>query len=153
GSETAGALGVCLSSLVHAGVVPIRSTQEKLGMNSLRCGIALALLAVFASAALEAQGRGTVTGSVTEEAARRPLPAAQVVIGETGLGALTDSRGRYQVLNVPAGQHTVRVQIIGYGEASQTVTVVAGEAVTADFALEETAVSLDRIVVTALGIE
>src|SRR5690606_40163165 len=41
----------------------------------------------------------------------------------------------------------------GYGRASQTVTVVAGEAVPADFALEETAVSLDRIVVRALGIE
>ncbi|NLG63479.1 MAG: SusC/RagA family TonB-linked outer membrane protein [Candidatus Cloacimonetes bacterium] len=122
-------------------------------MNTLRCGIALALLAVFAPAALEAQGTGTVTGSVIEQSTTRPLPGAQVVIGETGLGALTDSRGRYQVLNVPAGQHTVRVQIIGYGEASQTVTVVAGEAVTADFALEETAVSLDRIVVTALGIE
>ncbi|MHB1168258.1 MAG: SusC/RagA family TonB-linked outer membrane protein [Longimicrobiales bacterium] len=122
-------------------------------MKILRCGIALALLAVFAPAALEAQGTGTVTGSVVEQSTTRPLAGAQVVLGETGLGALTDARGRYQILNVPAGQHTIQVQIIGYAEASQTVTVVAGEAVTADFALEETAVSLDRIVVTALGIE
>ncbi len=122
-------------------------------MKILRCGIALALLAVFAPAALEAQGTGTVTGTVIEQSTTRPLPGAQVVLGETGLGALTDARGRYQILNVPAGQHVVQVQIIGYAEASQTVTVVAGEAATADFALEETAVSLDRIVVTALGIE
>ncbi len=122
-------------------------------MNRIRCGIAFALLAVLAPMALEAQGTGTVTGSVIEQATTRPLPGAQVVIGNTGLGALTDARGRYQILNVPAGQQTVQVQIIGFGDASQTVTVVAGEAVTADFALEETAVSLDRIVVTALGIE
>src|SRR5690606_28477717 len=122
-------------------------------MNTLPCGIPLALLAAFAPSAPDAPPTGAITGSVIVQSTTRPLPGAQVVIGETGLGALTDSRGRYQVLNVPAGQHTVRVQIIGYGEASQTVTVVAGEAVTADFALEETAVSLDRIVVTALGIE
>lgn len=122
-------------------------------MKTLRCGIALAFLAVFAPAMLEAQGTGTVTGAVIEQSTTRPLAGAQVVIGDTGLGALTDARGRYQILNVPAGQHSVQVQIIGYAQASQTVRVVAGEAVTADFALEETAVSLDRIVVTALGIE
>src|SRR5690606_22084258 len=98
-------------------VVLIRSTQENQGMNTLRCGIALALLAVLAPVALEAQGTGTVTGSVIEQSTTRPLPGAQVVIGETGLGALTDARGRYQILNVPAGQHTVQVQIIGFAEA------------------------------------
>ena len=49
---------------------------------------------------------------------------------------------------VPAGDHVVAVQLIGYGGVEETVTVQAGQTATVDFTLSQTAVALDQIVVT-----
>jgi TonB-linked SusC/RagA family outer membrane protein len=97
-----------------------------------------------------AQQRGTVAGVVTDEATQQPLVGAQVMVGGTQLGGLTDQRGRYLIPNVPAGQREVMVTIIGYGQGSQTVSVTEGGTTTADFTLRESAVELDAIVVNAV---
>jgi TonB-linked SusC/RagA family outer membrane protein len=115
------------------------------------------LIAAIAAAALLpatalAQDRGTIQGSVSDETGR-PLVGAQVqVVGES-VGSLTNSEGRFQIVNVPAGQRTVRAQLIGYGTQQQTVDVTAGAAATLNFTLEAQAVSLEGVVVTALGLE
>src|SRR5690606_4441321 len=87
-----------------------------------------------------------VTGRVTNIATMGPLPNAQVTIGTTG--ALTGSDGRYTITGVPAGEAIVRVQLLGYGSAEQTVTVNPGQPVSADFELGVQALDLDAIVVT-----
>lgn len=110
------------------------------------CGLA-ALLIINPDAAL-AQGTGTVSGSVVDAATREPLNGVQVVVGETGRGTLTDSRGRFLIPNVPPGTHAVRVQNIGYRAVEESVTVQAGETARLDFALDVSAVALEEIVVT-----
>ncbi len=98
-----------------------------------------------------AQATGTISGRVTDGTSARPLSEAQISIPGTGIGALSNSSGRFLLLNVPAGQVTVRAQLIGYGEQEQTVTVGAGQSATLDFALGQTAISLDELVVTGVG--
>jgi TonB-linked SusC/RagA family outer membrane protein len=83
----------------------------------------------------------------------RPLPGAQVSVQGTALGTLTDAQGRFQIVNVPAGARTIRAQLIGHRVGSQEVLVPAGAAVQVSFTLEQTAVELEGVVVTALGIE
>jgi outer membrane receptor protein involved in Fe transport len=103
-----------------------------------------------------AQGQaptGAVTGMVVDAQSGRPLLDAQVSIPGTGRGALSNSSGRYLILNVPAGQHTVRVDLLGFSGAEQTVTVPADQTVTADFNLSQDAIQLEEIVVTGLGQE
>jgi TonB-linked SusC/RagA family outer membrane protein len=56
--------------------------------------------------------------------------------------------GRFLLLNVPAGEQTINVQLIGYSEGSQTVTVTAGGTATVNFNLREQALSLEGVVVT-----
>ena len=73
-------------------------------------------------------------------------------IGGTGIGALTNAAGRFLLLNVPAGEHTLVAEIVGYRSGSQTVTVGAGQSVVADFGLEQTAITLNEIVVTGAGV-
>jgi TonB-dependent SusC/RagA subfamily outer membrane receptor len=97
---------------------------------------------------LAAQQTGTVTGTVIDVSGRAPLNAVQVSVDGTQRGAVTDARGRYTIAGVPTGQQTIRVTFIGYRTETQTVNVVAGSAVTADFALGVSAVSLDEVVVT-----
>jgi TonB-dependent SusC/RagA subfamily outer membrane receptor len=89
---------------------------------------------------------------VRDAASQRPLEAVQVYIGGTGIGALTNAAGRFLLLNVPAGEHTLVAEIVGYRSGSNTVTVGAGQSVVQDFALQQTAITLDEVVVTGAGV-
>ncbi|MQA92639.1 MAG: TonB-dependent receptor [Gemmatimonas sp.] len=91
---------------------------------------------------------GTVTGSVIDARTLQPVGSAQVFNSELGIGVLTRDDGRFLLADVPAGTHTFSVQLIGFREASQQVTVAAGETVTVNFELAEDALALDAVVVT-----
>ena len=125
----------------------------KTRLNALSVlGAALALT-LGATAPVLAQETGTVQGQVVDANSQRPLSDAQVSIVGTGIGQLANASGRFLLLNVPAGQHTVRVELIGYGFSEQTVTVSAGQAAIVDFTLSATAIALDELVVTGVGAE
>jgi TonB-linked SusC/RagA family outer membrane protein len=113
---------------------------------------AVALLCAFHVQA-SAQETGRITGQVTSAQNMRPLDGAQVSVEGTGMGGLANAQGRFLLLNVPAGNYSLRVTMIGYGTARQQVTVAAGEVANADFQLEETALALDEIVVTGTAAE
>jgi TonB-dependent starch-binding outer membrane protein SusC len=92
--------------------------------------------------------QGTITGQIVDGSTQRPLSGAQVSIPGTGQGALANAQGGYQLQDVPEGEVTVQVQMIGYATQEQSVTVVSGETVTVDFSLSRQALSLDEIIVT-----
>ena len=129
-------------------------TSARLTSGMLRGGLVLALAAMlgWAPAPVQAQATGTLVGTVRDAASQRPLEAVQVYIGGTGIGALTNAAGRFLLLNVPAGEHTLVAELVGYRAGSQTVTVGSGQSVVADFALDQTAIALDEVVVTGAGI-
>jgi TonB-dependent starch-binding outer membrane protein SusC len=92
--------------------------------------------------------QGTIMGQVLEARSQRALAGAQVQIPGTSMVALTNNSGRYLLVNVPPGEHVLQVRLIGYGTREQTVTVIAGGAVTINFALTPEALALDEVVVT-----
>ena len=112
------------------------------GLAALGAGGVLALALAFAPVSAQ----NTITGTVVDGSTQRPLGGAQVLIEGTELGSLTDNRGRFLILNSPSATVTVRVVLIGYLEA--TATVSSEQAVTIE--LQETAISLDEIVVTGV---
>jgi TonB-linked SusC/RagA family outer membrane protein len=107
----------------------------------------LAAVVLLGTSQLAAQ-TGTIVGRVTDATTAGPVPAAQVFIADLDIGVLSQQNGSYLLVNVPAGTQTVTVQRIGYGEASQTVTVTAGGTANLNFEISETALALDEIVVT-----
>ncbi|CAN5277872.1 TonB-dependent receptor [soil metagenome] len=109
------------------------------------------LVAVTAPAALVAQERGTIVGRVTDQATGRPIVGAQVIVGQSAVGNRTGTDGRYQIQGVPVGRVDLRVSMVGYGGASRSMTVAAGQTVTADFILTPSALELGELVVTATG--
>ncbi|MEX2374337.1 MAG: SusC/RagA family TonB-linked outer membrane protein [Dehalococcoidia bacterium] len=92
--------------------------------------------------------QGTITGRVVDAATGALISAAQVHIPALGIGALTENSGRYALIDVPGGTHTIVVQRIGYRTVSQEVSLSPEETVQLDFELRETALALDGIVVT-----
>src|SRR5688500_775726 len=106
-------------------------------------GVVTALLLVVPNL-----GAQQITGRITEGQSGQPVAAVQVFIAGSGIGALSQANGRYLLLNVPAGTHTITAERIGYGSVSRQVAVAAGETVVADFTMSEAALDLDEIVVT-----
>jgi TonB-linked SusC/RagA family outer membrane protein len=103
----------------------------------------LLLLAPSASAQT-----GSVVGRVTDQQTGEPIAAAQVFVADLELGALTQQNGSYLLVNVPTGEHTVTVQLIGYSDASQVVTVTEGGTAVLDFRIAEEALQLQEVIVT-----
>ena len=110
----------------------------------------LATLALLWTAPLAAQ-QGQITGLVTNAATGQPISSAQVFIPELSMGALSASNGRFVMLGVNAGTHTVRVERIGFAAATMEVTVAVDQTAEANFELQEVALNLDEIVVTGTG--
>jgi TonB-linked SusC/RagA family outer membrane protein len=103
-------------------------------------------------AGVGAQGAtGTIQGTVIDAGTRRPLPGAQVFIAGTQVGGVTNAEGVYRILNVSEGQRELRLRLIGYAPATQTVTVAAGQTATANFSVTQSALELSAVVVTGTG--
>jgi TonB-dependent starch-binding outer membrane protein SusC len=117
------------------------------GRVALIGALAVAMLG-SGSSALQAQETGTIRGTVVEAGSLRPLSGVQVFVVGTTRGSISDSRGRYQIVGVPAGTREIRARMVGYAAAEQNVTVALGATVAADFTMTQAAVELDEIVVT-----
>jgi len=124
------------------------------GPSALRSPVSVGLLllttVLLPPDHLCAQQTGVIQGVVTQESGAF-VTNAQVSIAELRTGALTNAQGRFQLVGVPAGEHVVRVDLIGYRSLTQTVSVQAGQTVTLNIQLQVSAISLDQIVVTATG--
>src|SRR5690606_35811713 len=89
---------------------------------------------------------GTVIGQVTDAATGSPLPGATVNVVGSNTGRITDSNGRYILINVPTGPQAVEVRLLGYSTARGNVTVAEGQSATGNFALETQAMLLEGVV-------
>ncbi|MFQ5536037.1 MAG: SusC/RagA family TonB-linked outer membrane protein [Gemmatimonadota bacterium] len=112
-------------------------------------GAALVFAAHAAPAA--AQATGTITGTVVDATSGRTLESAQVFIPALNMGGLTNQQGRFLILNVPVGTHQLRVELIGYTPAEETVTVSAGQTTTVELRVNSTALKLQELVVTGVA--
>jgi len=94
-------------------------------------------------------GTGTISGHIAGEKGE-DLQFVNVVVLGIDLGAMTDSRGEFTIENVPAGEVTLRVSMLGYASQDRTVTVTRGAGVQADFTLVAAMASdLDAVTVEA----
>jgi TonB-linked SusC/RagA family outer membrane protein len=124
---------------------------SRIGSRAILCLAATLALWSAGATPADAQQTGTVQGVVVDATTQRPMSSAQVTIQGTQLGTLTNQQGRFQLLNVPAGAHTLRVELVGYAATTRQINVVAGEATTVNVTLEQTAIALQELVVTGVS--
>src|SRR5438094_7078665 len=94
---------------------------------------------------------GTITGHVTDAPTGRAVVWVRVAVVGMDRGAIPRGDGGVVLADVPEGAHRVRASRIGFTAQEQTVVVVAGQSVTADFTLSTVAVSLSDVVVGGYG--
>jgi TonB-dependent starch-binding outer membrane protein SusC len=118
--------------------------------RSLTLRVTLTALAVMllAGSELAAQQVGNIGGRVVDGQSGQPVASAQIFIPDLDIGVLTQQNGRYLLLNVPAGTHTLTFTRIGYRTMTAEVAVTPGGTAQQDFTVSEDALQLDEIIVT-----
>lgn len=74
---------------------------------------------------------------------------ANVVIKGTSIGTVTDETGHYHLVHLPIGQATIVVSLIGYKPQEKIVITEANKTLEVKFELEEDALNLGEVVVSA----
>ncbi len=130
------------------------TNRSPMHASPLRVLLALTLLAVPGTGAVQAQpaGTGSIEGRVLNETSGAYLENAQVSVAGTTLVASTNNYGEYRLSGVPAGPAMVRVFFTGLAPQTNPVQVAAGQVATVDFKLAPAPgdlVKLDAFVVAA----
>lgn len=113
-----------------------------------RLAVFLLALLPLSLAAQEITGR--IIGRVVVAGTARAVTGAQVFVNDGVAGTLSDLNGRYVLTGVPVGAVDVTVQALGYGTKTVTgVRVAADEVTSVDITVEETAVEIEGITVSA----
>ncbi len=112
-----------------------------------RLCVFLACLVFVGINTLQAQRTVQITGTVTSAEDGMPIPGASVQVKGTTVGASTDADGKY-LLNAPDNATTLVFSFVGL----KTQEVEIGGRTSIDVVLEVDALTLEEIVVTALGI-
>ena len=134
--------------------VLLQRGSRRLGTATIR-GLLLipvaALGCLLATQGAAGQQTGTVTGVVSDVATGQTLESASVKLDDAPRGVLTNTDGRYVVLNVPAGTHQLTFQILGYDDLTLQVEVVAGETLERNAEMTSGALELQGLVVTGMA--
>ena len=115
--------------------------------------IFITLLLALPVAHAQAESTGTIVGTVVDAEKGMVLDLAQVYIAELNKSAVWDADGRFTMADVPAGEHLLAAELIGYESAATTVVVVAGETTTVELELMAKAVELEEMVVTGTAVK
>src|SRR5262245_24058904 len=83
------------------------------------------------SGQLSAQtSQGTVTGRITDAATGLAIPAVQLSVVGTTVGAQSNDKGEYTLRSVRSGAVEIRALRVGYAEQRKSVTIAAGQSTT-----------------------
>ena len=93
---------------------------------------------------------GKIAGTVRDAATGDPLPGVNIILTGTSMGAATDVKGNYFIVNVPPGVYDVEASMIGYGAMRKTgVRVSTDHTTPVDFELKETTIAGAEVTVVA----
>lgn len=77
------------------------------------------------------------------------MPYITVALKGTTIGTVTDATGHYFLKNLPEGSFVLEVSSVGYKTLTRNVTLKRGKTLEEDFEIEEDAIALDGVVVSA----
>ncbi|MBL7086961.1 MAG: TonB-dependent receptor, partial [Candidatus Cloacimonetes bacterium] len=110
----------------------------------------LIVLLLLLTSTISAGTTGKLMGRVTDAETGEPIIGANIIILDKQIGAASDEKGRYMIINIPAGTYNVRASLMGY-----TPTTVEGVRINLDltttlnFKLHKEAIGIEGITVKA----
>ncbi|RMA64501.1 TonB-dependent receptor [Ulvibacter antarcticus] len=95
----------------------------------------------------EAQAQNTFTGNIQNKLTNEPL-IATVYIPKLEKGTIADLDGNFIITNIPNGDYTVIVSLLGYKTTSEEIRFSNDKQVIENFFLVESAVEMEEIIVS-----
>ncbi|UCH11361.1 MAG: carboxypeptidase-like regulatory domain-containing protein, partial [Fidelibacterota bacterium] len=93
---------------------------------------------------------GKIAGRVIDARSREPIPAANITLEGTNLGAASDLQGNYFIINLRPGPYTIVCNVIGYTTVRQTQVYVSADLTTrVDFELNVETIMGEVVTVVA----
>ncbi len=94
--------------------------------------------------------QGKISGVVVDKENGETLIGANVLVGGTGIGAITDLDGKFTLVSLPPASYTVIISYVGYHSVTvQNVEVLGDKVTTLNVSLSPEAIGLDEVVVEA----
>ncbi|MDW8466154.1 MAG: TonB-dependent receptor [Chloroherpetonaceae bacterium] len=107
-----------------------------------------AMLFVVGTVAV-AQSGGTLKGLVRDAETKEAVIGASVALHQTKLGAVANTKGYFEIQNIPEGIYEVRISAVGYKTRFKQVHIYDGKVETLEIALQPSSVMGDEVVVSA----
>lgn len=98
---------------------------------------------------IEAQGTGSISGSIIDGVSNEDLLFANVQLEGTSFGSSTDLEGKYIIKQVPPGDYNLIASYVGYTDQTIPVTVVAGQTTKINIELNYAAILGEEVIVSA----
>lgn len=90
-----------------------------------------------------------IIGDVTDKTTGDHLGFITIAIKGTTIGTTTDATGHYFLKNLPEGKYTIVASSVGYKTINKDIEIKANSTQEINFVMEEDAVLLDNVVVSA----
>ena len=116
-------------------------------MKTLHIITSLFLLTLFQFSYSQRRTDANVVGHVVCQGIH--IPFANVAVKGTTIGTVTDETGHFQLINLPLGEHTIVVSMLGYKPQEKKVDLESNTTIELKFDLEEDVLNLEEVVVSA----
>jgi hypothetical protein len=92
---------------------------------------------------------GSIGGVVTDESG--PFQSVNILLMEIGRGTVSDSIGRYEIRNIPAGSYQIRFSSVGYESVFENVVIESGKRTLLNVGMKVTAIEFGAVEITDKG--
>ncbi len=94
---------------------------------------------------------GNIQGIITDNNGIS-IPGATVLIQNINKGTVSDFDGRFTFVNIPEGNHSLKIEYLGFSPVEQHVTITAQQTASASILLEPANIQLDDVKIVVNGI-
>jgi hypothetical protein len=94
----------------------------------------------------------TIRGKITDEVTHASIPGASILVqlGESQLGASSDTTGKFKLTDIPVGRVSIVVSCIGYDTRTvNNILLGTGKELVIDVPLKESITAMNEVVITA----
>jgi hypothetical protein len=97
---------------------------------------------------LFAQTTGKISGTITDKITSESLPGTNIYLEQTPYGTASDRDGRFSIINIPPGDYTLKVDMIGYKSIRmEAVKISVNRTFSLDIEMEQTIIEGEVVTV------
>ncbi|MFL9843845.1 TonB-dependent receptor [Flavobacterium rhizosphaerae] len=90
--------------------------------------------------------KSVLTGKISDKSGG--IPGVTVIIDETGVSAVSDDSGTYNINNIAHGNYTITFSMVGYSKQQKKIKLLSGETQVLNITLSEETAALEEVVIT-----